>query len=317
MTGNAPVSVRRFRDEDAGATARIFCDAVHQGAARHYDEAQRRAWAPGIPDLPAWRDRLGAQAVFVAERQHSVVGFMTLRPDGCIDLAFVAPDAMGTGVARQLYDAILREAARQRMPTLHTHASHLARPFFERQGWTMVREQTVQRDGVSLTNFFMEISLTGPASPAGRRINDEDTVTQPLDVERATELYRQWLTALKAEANLQTHNQSQAMMRAVMHRLRRALAPDQVLRVANALPALPRGIFIEGWSLDETREGAGTAESFFRDVHHMLRLHHAPPQTIVRDVFAVWHRFLAPASASTIRSCLPSALTALWPDAGA
>ncbi len=139
-------------------------------------------------------------------------------------------------------------------------------------------------------------------------------MTQPLDVERATELYREWLTALKTEANLQTHNQSQAMMRAVMHRLRRALAPDQVLQVANALPALPRGIFIEGWSLDETRESAETAESFFRDVHHMLRLHHAPPQTIVRDVFAVWRRFLAPEAARTIRRCLPSALTPLWPD---
>ena len=141
-------------------------------------------------------------------------------------------------------------------------------------------------------------------------------MTQPLDVERATELYRDWLTALKAEANLQTHNQSQAMMRAVMHRLRKALAPEQVLQVANALPALPRDIFIEGWSIDEIRESADTADAVFRDVHHMLRLHHAPPQTIVRDVFAVWRRFLAPGSARTIRSCLPPALTPLWPDDG-
>ncbi len=314
MTGSHPVSIRPYRDEDAEATAAVFFEAVHVGAARHYDEAERYAWAPRVPDLPAWRDRLASQAVFVAERHDRIVGFMTLRPDGCIDLAFVAPDAMGTGVARRLHEAILGEAARQQMTKLHTHASHLARPFFERQGWAVVREQTVQRDGVVLTNFLMEIALAGSASPADCWISDGDAVTQPLDVERATELYREWLTALKAEANLQTHNQSQAMMRAVMHRLRKALAPEQVLQVANALPALPRGIFIEGWSLDETREEADTAENVFRDVHHMLRLHHAPPDTIVRDVFTVWRRFLAPAAGRTIRSCLPSALTPLWPD---
>ncbi len=164
MTGNTQVSVRRFRDEDADATARIFFKAVHQGAAGHYDEAQRRAWAPRIPDLPTWRDRLGGQAVFVAERHGRIVGFMTLRPDGCIDLAFVAPDAMGTGVAKGLHEAILGEAARQQMTKLHTHASHLARPFFERQGWTVMREQTAERDGVRLTNFFMQTALTDPAS---------------------------------------------------------------------------------------------------------------------------------------------------------
>ncbi len=159
------VTVRRFEDEDAEATARIYFDAVRVGARDHYDEAQRRAWASAVPDTPPWRARLRSQASFVAERDGAIVGFMTLKPDGCIDLAFVAPQAMGTGVARQLYERLLAEAAAMGLRQLHTEASHLARPFFERQGWSVIKQQTVERDGVALTNFVMEKDLTPRKTP--------------------------------------------------------------------------------------------------------------------------------------------------------
>ena len=159
------VAVRRFEDEDAEATARIYFDAVRIGAQSHYDEAQRRAWAASVPDTLPWRARLKSQASFVAERDGAVVGFMTLKPDGCIDLAFVAPEAMGTGVARRLYERLLAEAAAMELRRLHTEASHLARPFFERQGWSVVKQQTVERNGVALTNFVMEKYLTFGETP--------------------------------------------------------------------------------------------------------------------------------------------------------
>ncbi|MEO1223666.1 MAG: GNAT family N-acetyltransferase [Pseudomonadota bacterium] len=159
------VTVRRFEDRDAEATARIYFDAVRVGARDHYDEAQRRAWAPSVPDTPPWRARLKSQTSFVAERGGAIVGFMTLKPDGCVDLAFVAPEAMGTGVAKQLYERLLAEASGMGLCQLRTEASHLARPFFERQGWSVVNQQTVERDGVALTNFVMEKDLMLGISP--------------------------------------------------------------------------------------------------------------------------------------------------------
>ena len=151
--------IRRFREEDAQATAQVFFDAVHVGARAHYDEAQRRAWAPRVPALAAWRERLRPQSVFVAERDDRIVGFMTLTTDGVIDFAFVAPDVIGQGVAKALYDAVLSEAVGRGLDRLRADASHLARPFFERQGWGVVRRQSVERDGVALTNFVMEKAL--------------------------------------------------------------------------------------------------------------------------------------------------------------
>ena len=89
---------------------------------------------------------------------------MTLRADGLIDLAFVAPDVAGQGVAKPLYDAIEAEAKGRGLARLHAEASLLARPFFERQGWSVVGRQSVERDGVALTNFVMEKALAGPQS---------------------------------------------------------------------------------------------------------------------------------------------------------
>jgi len=150
------VTVRRFRDEDAEATARLFFEAVHRGTSPFYDEAERNAWAPRIPETSAWLDRLKPQSVFVAEMDGQVVGFMTLRSDGCVDLAYVLPEMMGQGIAKELHRHTLREAARLGLRKLRADASHLARPFFERQGWTVVRRQCVHRAGVALANSAME-----------------------------------------------------------------------------------------------------------------------------------------------------------------
>ena len=138
-------------------------------------------------------------------------------------------------------------------------------------------------------------------------------MTQPYDVVHASRQYQDWLAALKQEASLVTHNQSQAMMRAVMHELRSCLGPDDVLRVANALPALPRGILLEGWSLSDRVSTPATADAFHEGVFERIKAHHTPPADIVPATFRVWQRFLDRRDAAIIEECLPDALKPVWP----
>lgn len=151
--------IRLFGPDDAEALARVYYESVHFGTVDCYDVAQRRAWVEKVPETEEWRDRLRTQTTFVAENGSRLVGFMTLDAGGHIDLAFVAPDVIGRGVAKALYDRVEAEALRIALKRLDTAASHLARPFFERQGWDLVREQLVTRGEVSLTNFVMEKHL--------------------------------------------------------------------------------------------------------------------------------------------------------------
>ncbi|MEM7236328.1 MAG: GNAT family N-acetyltransferase [Pseudomonadota bacterium] len=153
------VVIRPYCDRDAEGVARVFFDAVHTGTRDHYGPEQRTAWAGDRPDPDGWRGRLQDLTVVVADCDGRIVGVMTLGRDGLLDHAFVHPDAVGQGVGRALHRWIKAEAARQGQTCLHAQISLAARAFFERRGWSVIREQRIELQGVSLTNFVMEMRL--------------------------------------------------------------------------------------------------------------------------------------------------------------
>jgi putative acetyltransferase len=153
------VTIRRFTRKDAAATAQLYFDAVRIGGLGPYSEAETVAWAPEIPETEAWRERLSAQNTFIAEQAVKIVGFLAIDDTGYIDLAFVAPEVQGQGVAFTLYKAAENQAIQQGLSRLTAHASLLAHPFFLRQGWTALEEERVERHGEVLRRFYMEKHL--------------------------------------------------------------------------------------------------------------------------------------------------------------
>ena len=154
------LEIRRYLESDTPQLAELFFNSVREGAAGHYSEEQRHAWAPSVPDTEKLRLRLEPIIVFVAEDRSGIVGFMTLDDTGYIDLAFVRPDRIGTGIGSLLYARVEQAAQSQDLPRLFTNASKLAKPFFEKHGWAVCKQQEVDHRGVMLTNFSMEKLLT-------------------------------------------------------------------------------------------------------------------------------------------------------------
>ena len=59
--------------------------------------------------------------------------------------------------AYRLYNAVEEKAHNLGATILSTEASETAKPFFKRQGWSVIEEQTVvKQGGVPLTNFKMQ-----------------------------------------------------------------------------------------------------------------------------------------------------------------
>jgi uncharacterized protein (DUF2267 family) len=138
-------------------------------------------------------------------------------------------------------------------------------------------------------------------------------MTQPYDVQFASEQYQAWLSALKDRAMLQSHNQSQAIFRAVLQALRRHMTMEQTLSFADALPPLPRGIFIERWRPADP-VSLSCANDFLQEVIESLSPHIIPPESIVSDVFAVLAERSSRLGAERLQQQLPEQLKSLWPS---
>ncbi len=137
-------------------------------------------------------------------------------------------------------------------------------------------------------------------------------MTQPYDVEFASAQYQKWLVALKEKAMLATLNQAQAMMRAFMAELRDSVTDEDALEIANALPALARGIMLEGWRLGGPKQTVASPEEFHRRLVARLGVHQPPPDDLARAAFAVWREALPPEAGRTVAATLPAALRPLW-----
>lgn len=68
-----------------------------------------------------------------------------------LDRLFVHADYQRKGIAT----AICNQLEQAVQGNIVTHASITARPFFEKRGYTVVKEQQVERQGIFLTNFIM------------------------------------------------------------------------------------------------------------------------------------------------------------------
>jgi putative acetyltransferase len=160
--------IRSYTNADLSAVAQLFTDAVHGLAVTHYDEAQRKAWAPQPPDLEIWDARLKPLRVLVAQDARNsgdaLLGFVGYEENGHIDLMFSSPLAARRGVASQLLgraEAALRELG---VAELFTEASLLGQPFFARHGFTVKEEQQVERRGVQLLRYAMVKALEQPGA---------------------------------------------------------------------------------------------------------------------------------------------------------
>jgi putative acetyltransferase len=150
------ITIHRVRAGEGDLLGQLFHRSVHEGTARGYDVAQRAAWSPEPPSGRDWEARLSSAVTLVAWAGKVPIGFMTLNPQtGSLDLAFVAPEWQGQGVAAMLYGLIERCARRRGLDRLTTDASDPARRFLLKHGWQDGPRRQVTRNGVTLHNYPM------------------------------------------------------------------------------------------------------------------------------------------------------------------
>ena len=147
--------LRLGKESDFADLADVMFDAVRNGPSL-YSEEQRRAWVPEKRAGEAWSERLSDQQIIVAERQGSIVGFMSVTAEGYLDFAYIRPLAQGTGLFRRLFQEIENLARETGISRLWVHASLKAQPAFSAVGFQILKKESIQIRGQSLDRFEME-----------------------------------------------------------------------------------------------------------------------------------------------------------------
>ncbi|MDG4653508.1 GNAT family N-acetyltransferase [Chryseobacterium arthrosphaerae] len=155
ILNNASISIRKGSLNDLPAMQQLFADTIQVICKNDYNDLQRNAWSAGTDNEERWMNVIKGQYVLIAEAENQIVGFSTLDQGTYIDLLFVHKDHQHQGIASLLYAKMEEEALRHGQKQLTTDVSKTARPFFEKSGFRILKEQTVNVKGIDLINYKM------------------------------------------------------------------------------------------------------------------------------------------------------------------
>lgn len=144
--------IRKYQSADCKELADLFYNTVHTVNARDYTKEQLSVWATGSVDLHSWSRSLLEHYSLVAVEGGTIAGFGDIDKTGYLDRLYVHKDYQRKGVATAICNGLEQTAQGK----ITTHASITSRPFFEKRGYVVVKEQCVERQGIALTNYVME-----------------------------------------------------------------------------------------------------------------------------------------------------------------
>lgn len=151
--------LRSYNSSDCVTLYELFVDTVHAVNAKDYSKAQLDAWAPRESSssreaiLDSWNASFILHHAVVAHVNNLIVGFGDISSEGYLDRLFVHKDYQRQGIATAICNDLEKSVEGKKITT---QASITAKPFFIKRGYKVVKEQTVIRQGVALTNFLME-----------------------------------------------------------------------------------------------------------------------------------------------------------------
>ena len=156
------MQIRKYKESDTEEMIKLFYETVHSVNAKDYSPSELDAWV-SKKELPAkvksWKESLNQNITYVAKVNDIIIGFCDLTHSGHLDRLYVHREYQRQGIATALVNLLESEAKKLNLFEIDTDASITAKPFFENRGYQIVYSQSVERNGVKLTNFKMIKSL--------------------------------------------------------------------------------------------------------------------------------------------------------------
>lgn len=152
----ASYTFRSVGMEDIPELRGLFRSTVLAVNSRDYTSEEVMDWASCGDDTSHW-ERLLAGLHFIAALDGAgrIIGFTSIRSDGYLHSMFVHKDWQRKGVASALLSEIEKYGRAHHIIEFTSEVSITARPFFEKHGYIVEKEQKRQASRLCLTNYVM------------------------------------------------------------------------------------------------------------------------------------------------------------------
>lgn len=144
--------IRKYESSDCKELAELFYNTVHTINAKDYTKEQLDAWASGQVDLEKWDQSFQEHFTVVAVENGIIMGFGDIDTTGYFDRLYIHKNNQRKGIATAICDQLESKVQGK----IVTHASVTAKPFFEKRGYKVLKEQQVVRKEIFLKNYVME-----------------------------------------------------------------------------------------------------------------------------------------------------------------
>lgn len=145
--------IRNYAQTDCETLVNLFYNTVHTINTKDYSPEQLNVWATDKIDLEVWNKSLSEHYTVVAIENNLIVGFGDIDKSGYLDRLYVHKDYQRQGIATAICDKLEQSV---KVNKIITHSSITAKPFFEKRGFKIIKEQQVIRKEIALSNYVME-----------------------------------------------------------------------------------------------------------------------------------------------------------------
>ena len=156
--------VRPFDPADTTSLRELFAQSIEYLTGDDYTDEQRLAWVLKAEDWDEFDERLKSGDTFVIEVDTEPAGFTLFKNENEIDMLFVHPHFVRSGVGTRLLKLVEQLARARGCEELTVDASDTARVFFEKYGFVATERHLVEIEGQWLSNTTMTKTLANEGS---------------------------------------------------------------------------------------------------------------------------------------------------------
>lgn len=151
------LGIRLLTELDIPEMRELFRTTVLTVNSKDYTKEEVADWASCGESVAHWKELLAKNDYIGAiDGQGKIVGFSSMNAEGYLHSMFVHKDWQERGVATLLLSEVEKTACGYGVRKISVEVSITARPFFEKHGYKVVKEQKAKANRLWLTNYVME-----------------------------------------------------------------------------------------------------------------------------------------------------------------